>query len=378
MNASANAVVEAKSGDNSPAPRVQNQFGALAAVAAPNGASANALMARESQDIMVQMMAARNNPRDIIRSVDRILNAFTRPALCEDAMYEYARGGSKISGLSIRAAEVLAQNYGNMRCGVVELSRQNGQSEVLTFAQDLETGFSDEKRFYVKHWRDTKQGGYAVTDERDIYEMVANQGARRKRACILAVIPKDVQDAAEQQINLTMNTKAQVTPESIKNLLESFAKYGVTKEMVEKRIQRHVEAMQPAQLVQLRRIGVSLKDGMSEPDSWFEMEPAAETTGGDKPAATTKTEALKDAIKAKGTKAADDKAKPDAPPTKLSDADKAAQIDNDILAMKEAGSAVDLEAAWKPIRDRWIAAGGIPVDVEAYRNERARALSERL
>lgn len=352
-----NAVVERP--NNAPVPRMENVFGPVAAVSAPSGASANALMAREAQDIMVQMMASRNNPRDIVKSVDRILNAFTRPALCEDALYEYGRGGTKISGLSIRAAEVLAQNYGNMRCGVAELSRQNGQSEVLVFAQDLETGFSDEKRFYVKHWRDTKQGGYAVTDERDIYEIVANQGARRKRACILAVIPKDVQDAAEQQISLTMNTKAQVTPEALKTLLESFEKYGVTKEMIEKRIQRHLEAMQPAQLVQLRRIGVSLRDGMSDADAWFDVAPAETNTAATQTA--TKTEAIKDALKGKGGSAK-------AWQQTISNADATAQL-------KEAGSSADLKTAWDKIKASFVGSrDGVPIDVEAVHHERLEAL----
>lgn len=280
--------------------RADNPFGVAPIVAAP-GASAAALATREAQDILVQMMCARNNPRDVIRSVDRIINAFSRPTLCEDATYEYARGGTNVSGLSIRAAEVLAQNWGNIRCGVSEMSRSNGQSEFMVYAQDLETGYSDEKRFFVRHWRDTKQGGHALTDERDIYEIGANMGARRKRACILAVIPKDVQDAAENQIALTLQSKADVTPDSIKALLEAFAKYNVTKEMIEKRIQRHIDAMLPAQLIQMRRIFTSLKDGMSAPPQWFDIAPAAtdEATSADE-RPKNQTSAVKEALKKKG------------------------------------------------------------------------------
>jgi hypothetical protein len=277
-----------------------NPFGSVAVVASPTGggASAAALASREAQDIMMQMMCARQFPRDPIRATDRALNAFTRPELCEEAMYAYSRGGSDVSGLSIRAAEVLAQCWGNIRTGVAELVRGAGQSELLSFAQDLETGFSDEKRFFVQHWRDTKQGGKAVTGERDVYELGANMGARRKRACILAVIPKDVQAACERQIEITLKQKAEVTPDSIKALLQAFEKYGVTKEQIEKRIQRHIDAMLPAQLVQMRRIFASLKDGMSSAEEWFEMgaAPAPEQ------ASTSQTEAAKQALKGKQPK----------------------------------------------------------------------------
>ena len=37
---------------------------------------------------------------------------------------------------------------------------------------------------------------YAITDDRDIYELEANMSARRIRACILQMIPGDVTDAA--------------------------------------------------------------------------------------------------------------------------------------------------------------------------------------
>jgi hypothetical protein len=274
-------------------------------VAQPSGASERALVQRESQEIQARMLVARNFPRDPIRAMDKIINAFTRPTLCEDATYEYSRGGTDVSGLSIRAAEVLAQNWGNIACGVVELTRAGGQSECLSYATDLETGFHDEKRFFVRHWRDKKGGkGHPVTEERDIYEVIANYGARRKRACILAVIPSDVQEAAVNQIDVTLKTKIDITPESLKKLVEAFAPFGVTQEMIEKRIQRHLSAMLPAQMLTMRRIYASLKDGMSDVEAWFEAPTTAPETGNDKPPAdvpTSQTDQVKEQLKAKAS-----------------------------------------------------------------------------
>ena len=44
------------------------------------------------------------------------------------------------------------------------------------------------------------------TDPRDIYEMVANQGARRLRACILGIIPGDVVGASVEECQKTLTT----------------------------------------------------------------------------------------------------------------------------------------------------------------------------
>jgi hypothetical protein len=53
-------------------------------------------------------------------------------------------------------------------------------------------------------------------------------GARRKRACILAVIPGDIVEEAQRQCEVTLNAKAEVTPERLKSLVEKFGEFGVS------------------------------------------------------------------------------------------------------------------------------------------------------
>ncbi|MDT1904179.1 hypothetical protein FPK34_26285, partial [Acinetobacter baumannii] len=76
------------------------------------------------------------------------------------------------------------------------LSSENGESTVEAFAWDVETNTRQTKVFQVPHIRYTRNGSKKLTDPRDIYELVANNGARRLRACILGVIPGDVIDDA--------------------------------------------------------------------------------------------------------------------------------------------------------------------------------------
>jgi hypothetical protein len=124
-----------------------------------------------------------------------------------------------------------------------------------------------------------KDGNKPLSDPRDIYELVANNASRRVRACILATIPGDVVEAALDQCDETMRADADASPEAQKKILATFEKYGVTKEQIEKRIQRRLDAIQPAQVVSLRKIAASLKDGMSKADEWFEVEvPNAEAS----------------------------------------------------------------------------------------------------
>ena len=253
---------------------------------------------RAVAEVQAALFIARTNPRDQKRAMDRILNACCRPSLAESAIYAYARGGNSITGPSIRLAEAVAQQWGNMQFGIRELSNSGGKSEVQAFAWDVETNTHREITFTVPHIRHTKKGSYKLEDPRDIYELVANQGARRLRACILAVVPGDVVEAAVNQCQLTLQSHTDVTAEGIKKLIEAFEPLNVTKTQIEKFCQCRAEAIKPAQIVRLRSIYTSLRDGMSSPSDWFEPD---ETQA---PAAIeAKAEpSLKDKIKARKAK----------------------------------------------------------------------------
>lgn len=252
-----------------------NPFSEFPVAAEPrsNTALTDVATGREVAEVQAAVILAKKFPRDPIVAMDRILNACQRPRLAESALYTYARGGTDISGPSIRLAEAIAQNWQNIQFGIRELEQRNGESTVESYAWDLETNTRQSKIFKVAHERHTKQKGKVnLSDPRDIYEMVANQGARRLRACILGIIPGDVVEAAVQQCEETLQAKADTSPAATKKMVEAFAQYGVSKAQIETRIQRKLDAITPAQVISLRKVFNSLKDGMSTPADWFEID----------------------------------------------------------------------------------------------------------
>jgi len=227
---------------------------------------------RAIAEVQAAMLVARANPRDQSAAMDRIINACSRPTLASSATYDYARGGTQITGPSIRLAETIAQSWGNVQFGIRELDQSNGESTVQAYCWDVETNSRREVTFQVPHVRHSRnKGNTKLTDPRDIYEVVANVGARRLRSCILAIIPGDVTEAAVQQCEETLNANVDTSPDSIKRLLEAFSALGVTKAQIEKRIQRRMESILPAQVIGLRKIYNSLREGMSSPGDWFEQ-----------------------------------------------------------------------------------------------------------
>ncbi len=271
-------------------PRTGNPFAAAPSVARDTAPSEGHIQ-REAQEVQVMMYVAKMFPRDRVKAVDKILQDCTRPSLAEGALYEYSRGGTNITGPTIRLAEAIAQNWGNIQFGVRELDQGHGESTMEAFAWDMESNTRQVKIFRVAHVRYSKAGGRRkVEDPRDIYEVAANQGARRLRACILGVIPGDVVEAAVAECENTLHTTADVSPENIKAMAGEFAKLGVTREMLETRIQRRLDAITPALKIQLGKIFTSIRDGMSAPGDWFDTPKAAADDG------ATQTERAKAAL----------------------------------------------------------------------------------
>lgn len=246
--------------------------------------------ARAVAEVQAALVIAASRPRNELRARDRLLQACQRVNLASGALYQYSRGGTAVSGPSIRLAEAAARSWGNMTYGFRELSRRTGESECEAFAWDLETNTKAVRQFSVRHRRDTKKGGYDLTDERDIYELMANQAQRRVRAAILEIIPGDIMEDAVAECEKTMHANVGNVAEAAAKLIQAFADMGIPRESVEKRLGHRIDAIQPAQIIAFRKIYASIKDGMSEPKDWFDLpandtpEPATQAAQAEAPA----------------------------------------------------------------------------------------------
>ena len=130
-------------------------------------APVEAMNARQMQEVKGMVFMAKQYPREENYALQRILKACERKSLAEQAVYEYPRGGTKVSGPSIRLAEAIAQNWGNIDFGIIELEQNQGESTVMAYAWDLETNTRQTKIFSVPHRRASKKGSYRLTDPRD-------------------------------------------------------------------------------------------------------------------------------------------------------------------------------------------------------------------
>lgn len=223
---------------------------------------------KELSEIKGKMFLARQFPRDPDWALEAALKECSRKELAEVAQYEYPKGDTVVKGPSIRLVEVLARHWSNITSGVDEIDSKDGETTIKAYAWDLETNVSDSKTFTVRHERTVGKGQNRttkrLTDERDIYEMVANKGARRKRACLLAVLPGWYVDAAVAACEETLKaslTDGKSMEEVISSVVDAFAEFNISPQQIQDKLGKEIDKLSKNDVVKLRHLYSAIKDG---------------------------------------------------------------------------------------------------------------------
>jgi hypothetical protein len=268
--------------------RGANPYGELTAKAPGSGEIIQS--SRAMQEVQAAIIMAKHDPRDPVLAADRALKECKRLTLAQTAIYTYPRGGTSVEGPSIRLAEAIARSWGNLQYGIIEVGREGDESSMLAYAWDLQSNNMARQEFKVRHVRDSREyGKKTLTDERDIYEITANAGARRLRACILKLIPGDVVDACVERCKLTIEQSMGRVEEAVPKMLDKFKEFNVTAAMIEKRLKKNLKSLTYQDLVNLGNVWTSIKDGMGSVEDYFEPE----GTAPDKPAEGGRAEAAR-------------------------------------------------------------------------------------
>lgn len=235
---------------------------------------------RALQEVQGAIFMARQFPRNEVLAARKIMESAKRLTLAEKATYCFPRGGQQVKGASVRAAEAIAKYWGNISYGIKELSQNTADhsSEVLAYAWDLESNVRAERVFKVPHIRYSKSGGNTIlTDPRDIYEKIANDGARRKRTVLLEILPGDVVEDFLNECEKTLigsNTKP--LKERVNDMLKMFEELGVTQEMIEKRVGTKCDNFIPKNIVDLGGVYNSIKNNFAPLSQFFDVPSEAE------------------------------------------------------------------------------------------------------
>ena len=137
--------------------------------------------------------------------------------------------------------------------------------------------------------KQTKSGEKVLTDPREIYELAANQGARRLRACILSIIPGDIVDEAIDACCDTLsNGNKRPLIDRLRELTDRFQTYySVPLSAIERYFKYPLDSFTEMDGVALAGIYTALRDGTAKREDFFQLpkvagaedEPAPEKTG---------------------------------------------------------------------------------------------------
>lgn len=238
---------------------------------------------RAAAEVQAAVVVAQQCPRDITAALAQMRQSCQQTYLAERAFFRYSRAGSTITGASVHLARELARCWGNVQYGLVELRRDDeyGQSEMQAFAWDVQTNSRNSSTFIVPHRRDTKNGTKDLKDMRDIYENNANNGARRVREAIFAILPpwfveeakdlcaKTIRDGGGKPLNIR-----------IADAIKVFEGLGVTADRIEAKLKRPSGKWTEHDVAQLLVVYTSISRGeVSVDDEFPERVTAEEITG---------------------------------------------------------------------------------------------------
>lgn len=242
----------------------RNQFGT-------NSVVQSSEMTKTMAEVQSRVIMAKQFPRNVVLAENRIRQNCERKSLAKVAEYEYPRGGTKVSGASIKLLEVVAQCYGNVQFGwdVVSRDEENHISHCKAFAWDLENNIYTEIKYDVPHIREKKGGNVYLTDPRDIYEMEANQSSRRVRKCLENVVPRDLVEQALEWCNETLSNNFDVQG-TLNQMIDYFKEnYNVSLEQIEEHFGCSRQAFNKNTMLSLTKLYNSIVNGMKKVEEIF-------------------------------------------------------------------------------------------------------------
>jgi hypothetical protein len=258
-------------------------------------ASARALAAQETAKIQARVVMALQRPRDLDQVSQDLRKECQRAAFTATARYSIARGGTKITGWSVRMAEVAARAMRNLDIGVMPIGEDAQARKLLVYVEDLESNTREtypvtvSKTIERKAFRDRDTGhegppsGRTVVGQRKnsqgetVYIVEATDDEMRfaerratqtaKRNLILAAVPGWILDDCLPIWQATEEKRVkgvyQDPDGERKNLILQFENIRVTVEQLTEYVGHDLAGCTPDELLRLREVYCGIVDGMT-------------------------------------------------------------------------------------------------------------------
>ena len=225
---------------------------------------------RAVAEVLAAVEVAQRMPRNVEFAKAEMRRACDEYALASRAFYRYPRGGKTVTGASVHLAREAARCWGNIDYGIAELARRGDHSEMKAWAWDQQTNARPSTTFIVPHQRDADGKRVPLETDRDVYENNANQGGRRVRQMIFAVLPVWFVQEAEDRCRATIERgDGRPLEERIESAVDRFAELGVGVDRLELKVGRQRAQWNARDLADLTVVHGSIRRGEVSIDDEF-------------------------------------------------------------------------------------------------------------
>lgn len=233
---------------------------------------ADMLAAINRSEVDTQIATARQYPRDVQQSLNRILTIATMDEeTASECFYLLRRnnGGQVIEGLSVRFAEIIAGAWGNLRAQARIIGNDGRTITAQGVCHDLETNFAVSVE--VKR-RITDRNGRTYGE--DMQVVTGNAAcAIAFRNAVLKVVPKAVTKRIIEQVKQVAIGRAMDLETSRRNMLAYFGKLVDQASLFAYLGIKSVDEIDAQMIYELRGLANALKEGTATIESTFATSP---------------------------------------------------------------------------------------------------------
>lgn len=251
-------------------------------------AAAEAVKAR----IQSAYIMAMQKPRNEMQSRSRILEACKRPEFASRVEYAKPVGGKKMTGPSIRFAELAVREWGNVITETQLVYEDDNVRRVKVTVIDLETNATFGKEIQIKKTVERKDGkGREIVGERmNTYNekvfivLATDEELHTKEAALISkvirneglrLIPQDIIDEGIEVARKTLhNRDAQDPKAALKKVVDAFGNIGISPKQLEVYLGHALDIISPAEIHDLRGVYQAVSSGEA---SWAEYVAKPET-----------------------------------------------------------------------------------------------------
>lgn len=277
---------------NTTAPRGEQRsegFGSTQVIAVHETATSAVAKQSEAEVNAMYIMALRR-PRnyDMVRT--GLLRECERSTFAATATYRKPVGKTSIEGLSVRFAEAAMRSLGNLAPKTRITFEDDDRIIAEVSLTDLESNLTFSKSIMVKKTveRRKPRDGQEVLGERtntsgekvyivratedEVMVKFNSQESKILRNHTLRILDAGIQEECRERIRQTVEKGVNQDPDAErKRIVDAFASLGVKPADLMVYLKHDLDRLQPAEVVQLRQIYTSIRDGESVWEDWIDV-----------------------------------------------------------------------------------------------------------